>query len=46
MENDSEDVVLDEERIVRWTQNERLVERLRMVVIGLEQGGIDFALPE
>ena len=36
VKDDSENIVLDEERVVGRTKDERLVERLRVVVVGLQ----------
>ncbi len=35
MKNDPENIVLDEEGVVGWTKDERLVEGLRVIVVGL-----------
>ena len=36
VQDDSEDVVLDVERVVGRTKDESLVERLRVVIVGLQ----------
>ena len=36
MKDNSENIVLDEERVVGRTKDERLIERLRVIVVGLK----------